>query len=260
MLGTRTLRSLAQILELLQDGGLTVLLLEKYKLSDPTVWNSRRHPVQRLGNLVELLDAGAEPNVLALLDEIVQVSSDFRSRVSPRARYDERFVDLKRCLELDGYLIQGSRLVPVDPFIVGNRPVEDDLTRELAESGLANSNHIAKKLHDSAESFQSSQPNYNASLNDARVALETLAVDIADARLSSHPGSVDRSRWGSVVAYLRNIGFITEQEEPGLVGVYGFVSPGSHHPLGLSEDEFARLGRGFIAGMCWFLVKRYRAV
>ena len=35
---------------------------------------------------------------------------------------------------------------------------------------------------------------------------------------------------------------------------------GSHCPLGLSEEEFTRLGRTFIVGMCWFLVKRYGAV
>ena len=49
------------------------------------------------------------------------------------------------------------------------------------------------------------------------------------------------------------------EAERGLVGVFGFVSPGSHRPLGFSEAEFARLGRGFVAGMCWFLVKRFRA-
>jgi len=50
----------------------------------------------------------------------------------------------------------------------------------------------------------------------------------------------------------------TKEEERGLVGVFGFVSPGSHRPLGFSEAEFARLGRSFVAGMCWFLVKSFR--
>ena len=147
----------------------------------------------------------------------------------------------------------------MDPSIVGAPPVEDDLTRELSESGLPNSGAVARKLGASAEAFRASAPNYNASLNDARVALQTLAKSIADARRPAHPGSFERSKWGSVISYLHSTGFITKEEENGLVGVFGFVSPGSHRPLGFSEAEFARLGRGFVAGMCWFLVKRFRA-
>jgi len=258
MVGTRTLRSLAQYLEL-QDGELVALLLEKHGLYAGGVSDAVRYRTDLLTALVESLDAGGEPEISALLDEIARTSGDLRNRVSPRYRYDERFADLQRCLQLDGYLIEGDRLIPVDPSIVGTPPVEDDLTRELSESGLATSGDVARKLRESAEAFRASTPNYNASLNDARVALQALATDIADARLPTHPSSFERGRWGSVVAYLRSSGLITEEEERGLVGVFGFVSPGSHRPLGFSEAEFARLGRSFVNGMCWFLVKRYRA-
>ena len=258
MVGTRTLRSLAQYLEL-QNGELIALLLEKHGLYADGVSDAVRHRTSLLTALVESLDGGAEPQISALLEEIARTSRGLRTRVRPRYPYDERFTDLQRCLQLDGYIIEDGKVIPVDPSIVGTPPVEDDLTRELAESGLPNSGGVLEKLNDSAESFRASTPNYNASLNDARVALQTLATDIADALLSAHPGSFERPKWGSVVAYLRSTGFITAAEERGLVGVFGFVSPGSHRPVGLSEAEFARLGRSFVAGMCWFLVKRYRA-
>lgn len=258
MIGTRTLRSLAQYLEL-QDGELIALLLEKHGLYTDGVSEAARYQTGVLTALVEALDAGTESQISSLFDELTRTSGDLRNRVSPRYRYDERFADLQRCLELDGYLIEGETLIPVDPTIAGTPPVEDDLSRELAASGLPNSGEVVQKLSDSAESFRASTPNYNASLNDARVALQTLATDIADARLPAHPGSFERPKWGSIIAYLRSTGFITDEEERGLVGVFGFVSPGSHRPLGFSEAEFARLGRGFVAGMCWFLVKRLHA-
>ena len=66
-------------------------------------------------------------------------------------------------------------------------------------------------------------------------------------------------KWGSIIEYLRASGLITIEEERGLAGVFGFVSPGSHRPLGLSDQELARLGRSFASGMCWFLIKKYRA-
>jgi hypothetical protein len=64
------------------------------------------------------------------------------------------------------------------------------------------------------------------------------------------------SKWGTVISYLRTAGLITLEEEKGLAGVYGFVSPGSHRPVGVSEEQMARLGRSLALGMCWFLLKR----
>jgi hypothetical protein len=53
------------------------------------------------------------------------------------------------------------------------------------------------------------------------------------------------------------VGFLSPKEETGIAGVYAFVSPGAHVPVGLSEEEVVRLGRTMIAAMCYFLVKRY---
>ena len=257
MVGSRTLRSLAQFLEL-QDGELIALLLEKHGFYASEVSDASRFRTNLLSALVRSLDAASPPQVATLLDEIARTAGDLRNRVSPRYRYDERFSDLQRCVELDGYLIEDGRILPIEPSFERSPQVEDDLTRELSTSGLPQAREVVRKVNDSAESFRASSPNYNACLNDARVALQALATDIAEARVPCHPGSFDRAKWGSVIAYLRTSGFLTEEEERGLAGVFGFVSPGSHRPLGLSEEEFARLGRGFVAGMCWFLVKRHR--
>lgn len=259
MVGRTTLYSLAQFLELL-DREMLVLLFEKHRLDGSEVAQIPRYG--RTGPLSALLRsvrAGGESEILGLLEEIVRTSRDLRNRASRAYRFDERFEDLVRCLQLDGYVIINRDLVPIDPSIVGAPPIEDDLTKEISESALPSAHDVIKKLSDSVEAFRASKPNYNASLNDARIALETLAADIATARLPMHPGLFDPAKWGSVINYLRSSGFITTEEERGLIGVFGFVSPGSHRPVGFSDAEFTRLGRSFVAGMCWFLVKRYLA-
>jgi hypothetical protein len=253
MVTRRTVLSLAQFLEL-QNKEFLVVLLEKHILSR-SAWITH----QVLHDLVEQLTEASEGEVQSLLDEIVRTSGDLRTRVSPRVRFDERFDDLKRCLYLDGYRVEEGRLITIDPSVIGMPALDDDLTAELNMSGLPEANHVIQKIEASATSFRSVAPNYNACLNDARIALQTLATSIAQARVANHPGTFDKMKWGAVVAYLRLTDFVTDEEERGLVGVYGFVSTGSHRPLGLSDEEMARLGRSFVGGMCWFLVKRFKA-
>ena len=112
-------------------------------------------------------------------------------------------------------------------------------------------------MENSATAFRRSPPDYNGCLSNARVALQTLATAIANVRTTTHPGSFDETKWGQILAYLRTSGLITKSEEEGLAGVSSFVSPGAHTPVGISEEEFARLGRSLVASMCYFLVKRY---
>lgn len=67
----------------------------------------------------------------------------------------------------------------------------------------------------------------------------------------------DPTKWGSIVAHLRKQDFFSAEEERGLVGVYAFLCPGAHRPIGLSEEEACRLGRSMALSMCWYLMKRY---
>ena len=258
MLGKRTILSLAQFLEI-QNGEVLRFLLDKHQVLTTGVVEAIEYRSGLLNALVTVLESGGESEIASLLNEVARTRLDLRYRVSPRYRYDERFADLERCLQLDGYVITNAEFIPIDPSITGSPPVEDDLTRELGNSGLPKASDVIRKLAESADLFRASTPNYNASLNDARVAMQTVATDIANARVTAHPGTFDPTKWGSVINYLRASGFITAEEEKGLVGVFGFVSPGSHRPLGFSELEFARLGRSLVTCMCWFLVKSYRS-
>jgi hypothetical protein len=112
-------------------------------------------------------------------------------------------------------------------------------------------------IANSADAFR--RNDFNGCLGNARVALQSLATKIARERQVKHPGNFDPTKWGQVAAYLRVSGFITAEHEAGLTGVFSFASPGSHIPLGFSEQEFARLGRGLALGFCYFLIKHYNA-
>ena len=135
--------------------------------------------------------------------------------------------------------------------------VQDDLTKELRRSGLPDTKEILQALEGSASAFRNND--FNGCLNNARVALQTLATSISQAHLAGHPGNFEATKWGHVIAYLRASDFITQQQERGLAGVFGFISPGSHTPIGFNKEEFGRLGRSLAVSICYFLVKRFNA-
>jgi hypothetical protein len=251
MVSERTIYSLTQFLALHAQDFLCVLLT-KHGLDGLSV----RITSVVHDDLVRVLQAASENEIQNLLIEIGRTQADLRARIDPY-RFDERYKDLQRCLELDGYCLNTDGLIVLDSSVVDASALDDILKIDLRASGLSNFHQIVQKLDDSAKAFCGSPPNFNACLNDARVAMETLASSIAQVRQTQHAGFFDPTKWGSIISYFRVTDFITGEEERGLVGVFGFVSPASHRPIGLSDQEMARLGRSFVEGMCWFLVKRY---
>jgi len=87
------------------------------------------------------------------------------------------------------------------------------------------------------------------------LAIPCVAADVASRQQG--PATYNPSRWGEVLAFLRSSGEITVEEEKGLAGVFGFLSPGAHRPVGIPEDQMTRLGRSFALNMCWFLLKNH---
>jgi hypothetical protein len=112
-------------------------------------------------------------------------------------------------------------------------------------------------MNNSADHFRANPPDYNASLTSARIALETLAREVATERQTQRPGNFDPTKWGQVIAYLRTSDLVSKREEDGLTGVYSFISEGAHAPVGMTEQEMVRLGRNLAAGASYFLIKRH---
>lgn len=255
MIGARTRHSFAQFLEL-QEPVVSIVLLSKYGVQHLSLSQG-----QLLYGLLSTLRSLDDRTVMHALVEVVATSGDLRSRVNPKYRFDERMRDLSQCLLLDGYIVQDKKLIQTDPSIADAAPLEDDLIAALQNSGAPRRQEIIAKINDSAESFRAAPPDYNASLVNARVALETLAGDVAldvASRLPS-PATYNPSKWGEVLSFLRSSGEISVEEEKGLAGVFGFLSPGAHRPVGIPEDQMTRLGRSFALNMCWFLLKNHVA-
>ena len=210
-----------------------------------------------LESITEIVLDATSAQIQSLISEILRTRQTLRYDIKPHYRFDERWKVLERSLFLDGYKIEAEQLVPVDPTIEGSEPLDDDLTKAIKKSSLPKANEINTMLDNSTAAFKKEPPDINACLSDARVALETTAASIAEKWNQSHPQTNDSSKWGQVLAFLRNTNLITEKEEKGLAGVYGFVSPGAHQPIGLENIEMARLGRSLTVGMIYFLITRF---
>lgn len=255
MIGTRTRYSLAQLLEL-QEPMVSIALFNKYDVQHVSLPQS-----QLLYGLLSIFRELDERPLMLVLSEIVATQGDLRARVSPKHRFDERIHDLKQCLLLDGYVVEDRKLVQIDPSIADAAPLEDDLIVALQNWGGPRAQEIIAKIGDSAQAFRATPPDYNAALVNARVALESLAADVAAgvASRASIPATYNPSKWGEVMGFLRTNGEVTSEEEKGLAGVFGFLSPGAHRPVGIPEDQMTRLGRSFALNMCWFLLKNHLA-
>ena len=252
MISERSKLSLCQFLRLQPIPSLLVLL-RKYDI------DSEISHLNRLDRLVSTIEDAQPGQLRSLMGEVVRTQGVLQNQAPTRYEYRERWKDLELCLLLDGYKVENDQLVAIDPTIEGDEPLDDDLTALLRASDLPEADSVIGMLVSSTEAFRKVPPDVNDCLTKARVALETTARIIANERRQSYPGNYDESKWGQVLGYLRTSEFITTEEEKGLAGVYGFVSPGAHRPVEPDELEMARLGRSLSIGMLYFLVKRYMA-
>ncbi|NQT10603.1 MAG: hypothetical protein HQ573_05480 [Desulfobacteraceae bacterium] len=244
----RTKLSLCQFLDLfIQD--VVQVLLDKYDIS---CWGLSQT------ELGEALFGADHSSIESLIDEIVRTNGDLRNRVSPRYRFDERWSDFKKCLLLDGYKVEENEIIRIEPFIEANEPVEDDLTKELQLARLSSIMDIIKHIRLSAESFRKSTPDYNGCLSHSRIALETLVREIAANKGYSIKN--ENKAWGESLAYLKKSSFISQKEENSIASTYTFISDGSHIPVGFTEEEFARFGRNLVTSVCYFIVKKFKAL
>jgi hypothetical protein len=252
MIGLRTRVSLGQLLERYEPP-LVSALLRKY--GGPVLYQSPGLIFgQQLFQAMHFLEADA---VVSLLAEVIATQGELRQRLKPHYVFDERFRDLTQCLRLDGYEVTSERtLVRLDPTLAQAPPVEDDLVRSLQASAAPSRDEIVRKINDSADAYRRTPPDYNAALTNARVALQTMARDVAqDLVPPAQSFPYDIGKWGDLLRYLRERDEISVEEERGLAGVFGFVSPGAHRAIGLSEEQMTRLGRSLALSMCWFLLQ-----
>lgn len=257
MISNRTRSSLCLYLSLHNPADVR-MLLDRYVIAvDDLLIRGIIYTPYVTDGLRSTIFAATSEQLLGLLEGFIRTSGDLSCRVSPRYRHNERWEDLFRCLLLDGYRVEGNTLILMDPSIEGVEPLEDDLTIELNRSGLESVTELLIVIDKSAEDFRKTPPDYNGCLTNARIALETLMKVIAKAKGIVSFKSLDEVKWGYVLGKLSTSRFITKKDEECLSGIYSFISQGAHRPVGLSEQEIARLGRTLALSMCYFLVKLY---
>lgn len=203
------------------------------------------------------IKSGSEKQLSELIGEVTCTSNTLRNGVSPKYRYDDQLNEFKKSLLLDGYEIADKTIKSLDPNFEGKEPVEDELANEIGRSGLDQNDEIISCLNASASDFIKAQPDYNGSLTNIRICLETIVRKIASTKgfVTNRSGNT----WGPSLGYLKTNGFFTEKEEKTLASIFTFVSDGAHVPIGFSEEEFVRLGRNICASMCYFVIKKYNA-
>jgi len=244
----RTKFSLAQLLSVV-DRPTVYVIFDKFGF-DP-------QEVSSPAGISDEITSADDQTLSELIIEVIETSRTLRNDTSPKYKFDDQFSILEKSLLLDGYLIEGKSIKALDPNFIGFDPVEDALINELNSSSIQNKGGIIRSVKASADDFVKAQPDYNGSLTNIRIALETLVREIALAKgfTTARTGNT----WGPSLGYLKTNGFIDQKDENALASVYTFISNGSHIPFGFTEAEFVRLGRNMCTSMCYFVIKKYNA-
>ena len=244
----RTKFSLSQLLGVIEKPTVYVIL-DKFGF-DPQMTSSP-------AGISNEVTAASEDTLTEMFIEIIQTNKTLRNQTSPKYKFDDQYSILKQSLLLDGYKIEDDIIESLAPNFKGHEPVEDALLKELDNSSLQNRDNVKRSINASADDFVKAQPDYNGSLTNIRIALETLVREIACSKGFSPTGS--GNTWGPSLAYLKSVSFIDQNEEKALAAVFTFVSNGAHIPLGFSHEEFVRLGRNMCSSMCYFVIKKHNA-
>lgn len=237
-LTNRTKISLVQLLDIFEKTQ-TNILFEKY-----SIFSDCR-------NIEDIKESVFSNNLQELIKELIFVKQTFRNKINPKYTFDERWSDFEKCLFLDGYKIQNNAIISIEPTIDGVVAFEDELTSELVSSTFSKKEEVKNLINESAQAFKNSD--FNQCLSKARISLETIVRTIA---IDKYNNSNDS--WGNALSKLKTESFITQKEEELMAKLYGFISDGSHIPLGFTEEEYARYGRNLAMSKCYYIIKKYK--
>lgn len=237
-LTNRTKLSLTQLLDIFEKPQINILF-EKYSINSDC------------RNIADIKDTVLSNDVEELIKELISVKQTFRNKINPKYTFDERWSDFEKCLFLDGYKIQNSSIISIEPNIDGVIAFEDALTNELSNLSFSKKDEVKNLINESAEAFK--RDDFNQCLSKARIALETIIRTIAIDKYSN-----SNDTWGNALSKLKTESFITQKEEELMAKLYSFVSDGSHIPLGFTNQEYARYCRNLAMSKCYYIIKKYK--
>jgi hypothetical protein len=156
------------------------------------------------------------------------------------SRSNELSHSLPRSLQLDGYDVDKANivLVPLEGPVSAKQE-EDRLTKLVRSSGLPASHVALRHIEDASSLFAGGRD--HPSLGESRNFIQTL-IDGISSESDTHGGHSVKlpGGTGNRVEYLKNIGFLTNDEQSSFNSAWGSLSAGSHP--GVPEREQARIG------------------
>jgi hypothetical protein len=205
------------------------------------------------------VQASPDDQVSDLIAEIVGQEAHLRHSAPARYVFTGRVRDLAAWLFHDGWAVENGRLVTLAAAVEEGTGVRDRLIDELANSGLDGDGALHQALDEAATAFWSIPPDFNEATTKVRIALETVARRAAPALAARRTFPPPNDTWGAALSFLRTgAAILTLQEEQALSSMYTLISPGAHRPIGITEEEWARLARTFSLSATYFLVRKYR--
>lgn len=145
-----------------------------------------------------------------------------------------------RSLQLDGYDVDKRKLtlVPLDGF-VSTAQEEDALSRLVLQSGISTAPVVLKHIEDAHRLYVDAR--FHPSLNESRNLLQFLIDEISNDthKQGKHSGGFPGGT-ANRIEYLKNVNFLTNDEEAAYKAAWGSLSAGSHP--GVPEREQARIG------------------
>jgi hypothetical protein len=173
-------------------------------------------------------------------EEAQRLGEYFIQRLAAVAATMENGRPVANSLELDGYTVEPQELslVPLEGAVKAEEEA-DALIDRLRSLGLSNSETALQHIADAKNLFVEGK--YHPSLNESRSLLQSLFDNIsADTHSGgAHPTKLPGGTTNRI-GYLREVGFLTTDEEASCNSAWGALSAGSHP--GVPERDEARIG------------------
>lgn len=201
--GTRTLAALAQLLSSLRHDAVPVMLakcgIDSWHLDGQEV-------------LLARLQASSSEALLELMTELCARKRSARADAPTKYVFDDRYAELQRCLNLDGWVMRDDALLRELPSSKDLVELRDELDNYLRDSPLDANGEIRRALESSARAFSDVPPDFNASTTHMRIALETCVRRCALAASERLHIAPPEDRWGAAVAYLGSHGILSKAD------------------------------------------------
>jgi hypothetical protein len=143
-------------------------------------------------------------------------------------------------LQLDGYSVSTQKLclVPLED-VVGAQEEADALTDMVKSGGVPNALTVLRHIADAKDLFVEGK--YHPSLNESRNVLQCLVDNISSDTDNSHAHSTKLpGGTANRIGYLKEVGFLTTDEETAFKSAWAALSAGSHP--GVPDRDESRIG------------------